>query len=153
MLFYVVLSYSLYLSHNLSNLLYQTVSSLVYNFFLRELSLGFARILFALDGNKLRPTHLCVLKKLILRQWLVRGGVRNFTAGDGYSLLLPEVTTLLSHRGAYLLSEAATIVCGRKPQEFMTQKFWLNLGYLVTLTITAPRNTAYWKHNIISSLH
>ena len=39
--------------------------------------------------------------------------IRNFAAGGGHSLLWPEATTFLSHRRAYLQSEAAIAACGR----------------------------------------
>ena len=61
--------------------------------------------------------------------------VRNFAAGGGHSLLWPEATTFLSHRGAYSRPEAATVACGRRPQGFMSQKSRLKSGHLVTLVL------------------
>ena len=62
--------------------------------------------------------------------------VRNFAAGGGHSLLWPEATTFLSHRGAYSRPEAATVACGRRPQGFMSQKSRLKSGHLVTLDLS-----------------
>ena len=39
--------------------------------------------------------------------------VRSFAAGGGHSLLLAEVTTFLSHRGAYSRLEADTVAATR----------------------------------------
>ena len=61
--------------------------------------------------------------------------VRNFAAGGGHSLLWPEATTFLSHKGAYSRPEAATVACGRRPQGFMSQKSRLKSGHLVTLLL------------------
>ena len=62
--------------------------------------------------------------------------VRNFAAGGGHSLLWPEATTFLSHRGVYLRPEAATVACGRRPQGFISQKSRPKSGHLVTLGLT-----------------
>ena len=71
--------------------------------------------------------------------------VRNFAAGGGHSLLWPEATTFLSHRGAYSRPEAATVACGRRPQGFMSQKSRLKSGHLVTLSmhVLQDGNTEY----------
>ena len=60
--------------------------------------------------------------------------VRKYAAGDGHSLLLPEVTTFLNHREAYSRPEDVTVACGRRPQGFMSQKSRLNPEQIVTLT-------------------
>ena len=62
--------------------------------------------------------------------------VRNTAAGGRHSLLWPEATTLLHHRGPYPWPEAATVACGRRTQGFMSHLSWLNPGQMVTLLIT-----------------
>ena len=44
-------------------------------------------------------------------------------------------TTFLSKRGVYLRPEDATVVCGQRPQDFMSYKSWLNQGQMVRLDI------------------
>ena len=61
--------------------------------------------------------------------------VLNFATVGGHSLLWPEATTFLSHRGAYSRPEAATVACGRRPQGFISQMSRLKSGHLVTLVI------------------
>ena len=48
-------------------------------------------------------------------------------------MLWPETRAFLSHREAYLRSEAVTVACGRRPQGFITHKSGLKSGHLVTL--------------------
>ena len=90
------------------------------------------------------PYMTCsVLVLVICLQSLSRGEfshhlpkhVRNFAAEGGHSLLWPEATTFLSHRGAYSRPEADIVACGQRPQGFMCQKSRLNPGHLVTLGI------------------
>ena len=52
--------------------------------------------------------------------------VRNFAAEGGHSLLWPEATTLLNHRGAYPRPEAAAVACGGRTQGFMSLLSRLN---------------------------
>ena len=50
-----------------------------------------------------------------------------------YSVLWPEATTFLSHRGAYSRPEAVTVACGERPQGFVNQKSRLNPIQMVSL--------------------
>ena len=61
--------------------------------------------------------------------------IRNFATIGGYSLLWPEATTFLSHGGAYLRPEVAIVVCGLRPQGFMSHKSQPYPGQMVTLDV------------------
>ena len=77
--------------------------------------------------------------------------VRNFAAEGGHSLLWPEATTFMNHRGAYPQPEAATDACGRRTQGFMSRPSWLNPGQMAILLITY--NTCIKFLNIMLSKH
>ena len=64
-------------------------------------------------GNQ--PLYLHSSEQLNFSDYPLKS-VRNFAAGGGYSLLWPEATTFLSHRGAYLWPEVAIVACGPRPQ-------------------------------------
>ena len=46
--------------------------------------------------------------------------IRNFAAIGGYSLLWPEATAFLRHKGAYSRPEVAIVACGPRPQGFIS---------------------------------
>ena len=69
--------------------------------------------------------------------------VRNFAAGGGQSLLWPEATTFLIHRGAYLRPEANTVACGQRPQGLKRHISFVNpirISYLYAFWSNASRH-------------
>ena len=46
--------------------------------------------------------------------------IQNFAAIGGYSLLWPEATAFLRHKGAYSRPEVAIVACGPRPQGFIS---------------------------------
>ena len=58
-----------------------------------------------------------------VREWLsdhLPKHIRNFAAIGGYSLLWPEATAFLRHKGAYSRPEVAIVACGPRPQGFIS---------------------------------
>ena len=51
--------------------------------------------------------------------------VRNFTTGDGNSLLWAEATTFLNHSKASSRPGDAIVACDQRPHGLQSHKFWL----------------------------
>ena len=59
----------------------------------------------------------------------------NFAAGGRHSFVWPEVTGFLKPQRAYSLSEAAIVAYGQRSKGFLTYKFRLLSGQMVTISI------------------